>query len=375
MGFPLSFPYRYRIIILLYFLTLITYLDRVTISLVGVRIKAALHLSNTEFGWVLGAFALAYALCEIPSAILGDRIGQRKVFIRIVLWWSLFTALTGVVSGLATLIMVRFFFGVGESGVYPNSSGTISRWFPKYETTRGISWLMMGGNSGAGIAPLIVVPIAVAFGWRAPFFVNAFIGLIWVWVCYRWFRNHPSEMKGISAEEKEFIEANRRFIRHDQPFPWKKATRSPMVWALVISFFCTQWANYFFIAWMPNYLQEGKHFSEQEMKMATSYLFAFGIFAALLCGIVSDQLIKKIGLRISRRLVAMTCFTLMTILILISAEAVNHQVVAITLISAHFFVGAAVVTCFSTCVDIGGDRAATIAGIMNFVGQSGAFAM
>jgi fucose permease len=89
MGFPLKFPYRYRIIVLLYFLTLITYLDRVTISLVGVRIKNAFHLSNTEFGWVLGAFALAYALFEIPSANLGDRIGQRKVFLRIVLWWSL----------------------------------------------------------------------------------------------------------------------------------------------------------------------------------------------------------------------------------------------------------------------------------------------
>ena len=197
MVFPLKFPYRYRIIILLYFLTLITYLDRVTISLVGVRIKNALHLSNTQFGWVLGAFALAYALFEIPSAILGDRIGQRKVFLRIVLWWSLFTALTGAVNGLTSLIIVRFFFGVGESGVYPNSSGTISRWCPKYETTRGISWLMMGGNSGAGIAPLIVVPIAVAYGWRAPFFVNALTGLVWVLVCWLWFRNHPAEMKGI----------------------------------------------------------------------------------------------------------------------------------------------------------------------------------
>ena len=221
MVFPLKFPYRYRIIILLYFLTLITYLDRVTISLVGVRIKNALHLSNTQFGWVLGAFALAYALFEIPSAILGDRIGQRKVFLRIVLWWSLFTALTGAVNGLTSLIIVRFFFGVGESGVYPNSSGTISRWCPKYETTRGISWLMMGGNSGAGIAPLIVVPIAVAYGWRAPFFVNALTGLVWVLVCWLWFRNHPAEMKGIPKEEKEFIESNRRFIRHDQPFPGK----------------------------------------------------------------------------------------------------------------------------------------------------------
>src|SRR6266700_1335484 len=105
-----KFPYRHRVLVLLFFLTLITYLDRISISLVGVRIKSAFKLSNEQFGWVLGAFALAYALFEIPSGILGDRIGQRAVFIRIVLWWSLFTALTGMVTGLTSLLITRFLF-------------------------------------------------------------------------------------------------------------------------------------------------------------------------------------------------------------------------------------------------------------------------
>jgi MFS family permease len=116
-------PYRYRVGILLYFLILITYLDRVTISLVGVRMKAAFHLTNTQFGYTLAAFALAYALFEIPSALMGDRLGQRKVFLRIVLWWSLFTALTGMVTGLTGLVIVRFLFGMGEAGAYPNCTG------------------------------------------------------------------------------------------------------------------------------------------------------------------------------------------------------------------------------------------------------------
>src|SRR5882757_8192748 len=131
-----QFPYRYWVLIFLFFLTLITYLDRVSISLVGVRIKAAFHLSNEQFGWVLGAFALAYALFEIPSGIAGDRYGQRAVFIRIVLWWSLFTALTGATSGLITLIITRFLFGAGEAGAFPNGTSTISRWFPVAETSR-----------------------------------------------------------------------------------------------------------------------------------------------------------------------------------------------------------------------------------------------
>src|SRR5215510_364480 len=98
-------PYRYRVVLLLFFLILITLLDRTCISLVGVRIKAAFHLSNEQFGWVLGAFALAYALFEIPSGHLGDRIGAKAVFIRIVLFWSFFTAVTGLATGLISLLI------------------------------------------------------------------------------------------------------------------------------------------------------------------------------------------------------------------------------------------------------------------------------
>jgi ACS family glucarate transporter-like MFS transporter len=116
----ITIPYRYRVLVLLTSLTTLTYLDRITISIVGVRLKTDLHLSNEQFGWVLASFALAYALFEIPSGILGDRIGPRAVFIRIVLFWSLFTGLTGLVSGLIGLLIVRFLFGMGESGTYPN---------------------------------------------------------------------------------------------------------------------------------------------------------------------------------------------------------------------------------------------------------------
>ncbi len=375
MQLPLKVPYRYRVIILLYFLVLITYLDRTTISLVGIKIKAAFHLTNTQFGWVLGSFALAYALFEIPSAVLGDRIGQRKVFLRIVIWWSVFTALTGAINGLTTLIIVRFFFGAGEAGVFPNSCGVISRWLSKTETSKGNAWMSMGASSGAAVAPLIVIPIASAFGWRAPFFVNAGIGMIWVLICYIWFRNHPGEMKNISTKEKVFIEQNRSFISHHEPFRWRQVFRNRMLWALFISYFCIQWANYFFLSWMPNYLMEGKHFNEQEMKSTTSNLFAFAIVSAFLCGIFSDLLVRRKGNRFTRRTIALTSCTCMAVLIFISARSTSHSLVSISLISAYFFLPPVTLTSFSTCIDIGGDRAATIAGMMNFFGQSGSFAM
>ena len=370
-----NFPYRYRVLIFLFFLTLITYLDRVSISLVGVRIKAAFKLSNEQFGWVLGAFAIAYAIFEIPSGIAGDRYGQRAVFMRIVLWWSLFTALTGATTGLFSLIWVRFLFGAGESGAYPNSSGTISRWFPVTETARGISWLSMGANSGAAIAPLIVIPLAAAYGWRAPFFINGVIGLIWVLVCFLWFRNHPSEMKNISKEEVLYIEKNRRFTRGNQHFPWKLAIKNPSLIALVLAFYCCQWGNYFFLAWMPVYLQEGRHFSENDMKATTSYLFIVGLLGAFLAGFVSDWLVKRQGVKMGRRIIGISSMVTIGGLILLTAITSNNTVVIISLMVAHFFYLPGVITFFSTCVDIGGDYAGTVAGVMNCFGQLGSFFM
>jgi len=361
--------------ILLYSLILITYLDRITISLLGVRIKAAFHLSNTQFGWALSAFVLAYALFEIPSGFLGDRIGQRKVLLRIVIMWSVFTALTGAVNGLTNLIVVRFLFGMGEAGAYPNSCGVISRWVPRTETSRGMSWLGMGGPSGAALAPLIVVPIAAAYGWRMPFYVNGMLGLIWVLVCWLWFRNHPGEMKGISKEERELIEKNRNYVKHNQPFAWKLMFANPMLWALFLSYFTIQWANYFLSAWLPTYLQEGKHFSEQQMKTSTTLVFSAGVLAAFLFGLISDRLIIVKEAKFTRKAVAGISFGIMVIAVFFSSQAMNPVPVTVGFVLADFCLVCIVLTCFSTCIDIGGDRVSTITGFMNFYGQAGSFLM
>ena len=241
-------PYRYRVLVLLCSLTTLTYMDRICISIVGVRIKSDLHLSNEKFGWALAAFALAYALFEIPSGMLGDRIGPKKVFIRIVIAWSVFTALTGMVSGLVALLVVRFLFGAGESGTYPNSILVVSRWFPVNETGKALSWVGIGSQIGAALAPLIIVPIAVAYGWRMPFLVIGAIGLLWVGICQVWFRNFPAEMNAMPDAEKELIKSQCRHKPGRHLVPWKLILRNSTLWPLLLMYFCCQWANYFFIA-------------------------------------------------------------------------------------------------------------------------------
>lgn len=133
---------RYRVIVFAVALAVLAYIDRVAISQAAVPISRDLGLSKSQMGLIFGAFALAYALFEIPSGWMGDRIGPRAVLIRIVLAWSAFTALTGVAWNFAALWVTRFLFGAGEAGCFPNLTKAFSLWIPPSERARaqGIVW-------------------------------------------------------------------------------------------------------------------------------------------------------------------------------------------------------------------------------------------
>jgi MFS family permease len=133
------------------------------IAVAGPRFQASLGISTEHWGWVLGAFILSYGIFEIPSGAWGDRWGHRGVLSRIVLWWSVFACLTGAATGLVSLLLVRFLFGAGEAGAYPNIAGVISRWFPVTERARMQGLVWGTGRVGAGITPWIVVPIMQAW--------------------------------------------------------------------------------------------------------------------------------------------------------------------------------------------------------------------
>jgi nitrate/nitrite transporter NarK len=269
------------------------------------------------------------------------------------------------------LIIVRFLFGVGEAGVFPTSAGVISRWFPVIETARGVNATTIGQTVSLTIAPLIIVPLADNYGWRSTFFINGFIGLFWVWVCYAWFRNHPSEMKGVSEKEKTYIEENRRFKTHSQEFRLKSVLKSRSLLALTAIHFCANWGFYFFIAWLPVYLREGRHFSEHDMKWTVSFMFATGLFVVVLGGFLSDRLVRKKGLLFSRRFFGMSILGGTALALLITGFTSSNTTAIISLTAAYLFFPLNNTTVFSACVDIGRNQAGTAAGVVNFGGQIG----
>jgi ACS family glucarate transporter-like MFS transporter len=209
---------RYLVIGILSALAIITYLDRTSISVAGARITEDLHLTETQFGWLQAAFSIAYGIFQIPMGILGDRKGVRGVLLGIVVWWSLFTFLTGLSSTFAVLLVVRFLFAVGEAGAFPNISIAISKWFPAQERARAQGYIWMFSRVGAALSPLIIVPVQRAYGWHAVFYLFGIIGIIWGVVWFFWFREDPAQMPGISEKEVMEIEANRKIKKVTQPF-------------------------------------------------------------------------------------------------------------------------------------------------------------
>src|SRR5580765_3340419 len=174
-------PSRARHWILLFaaMLAIITYVDRVCISQAAGNIRHDLGLDEVKMGWAFAAFAWAYALFEIPGGWLGDKIGPRKVLLRVVLWWSFFTAATGWAWSYGSMVAARFLFGAGEAGCFPNLTKAFSNWLPTGERTRAQALMWMGARWGGACAPLLVVAVMAFVSWRAAFSVFAVLGVVW----------------------------------------------------------------------------------------------------------------------------------------------------------------------------------------------------
>ncbi len=291
--------HRHRILVMLSLLSMITFLDRVCISVAGPRIQREFSISLEHWGWVVGAFSLAYSLFEIPTGMMGDRFGSRRVLTRIVLWWSAFTAFTGMVTGYGMLVAVRFLFGVGEAGAFPNISAVISRWFPPEERARSQGWVWTATRLGAALSPVLVVPITAVWGWRTTFWIFGSIGVVWAVVWHSWYRDSPAESPGISQAELQEI-ANRQ-LPATKRLSLGTAFKHPTLRAILLMYFCYCYAAYFFISWLHTYLVRARAFNDKDLAVLSTLPFLFGAAANLAGGVIGDHLVKKLGLTRGRR--------------------------------------------------------------------------
>lgn len=364
-------PHRYRVLGLLFLLVFVMYLDRLCIAVAGPRMQHDLGLTPRDWGWVIGAFTLAYALFEMPSGALGDRVGPRKVLTRIVLWWSAFTALTGAVTGFAPLLIVRFLFGAGEAGAFPNCAGVVSRWIPKAERARATSVFWIATSIGGVATPLLVVSIQQAYSWRVAFYLFGSIGVLWSVLWYWWFRDTPREKAGVSSEELAHIGELSGSVKHHAP--WGLMFRDRNFQRILVMYHLYCWGAYFYLSWLHTYLQVGRGLTEDQMKFASSLPYASGIVGVLGGGFVSDWLVRRHSLRFARCFVGATSMMIAGGL-MVTATLTKHNGWAVALLAIGLGVmNAMLPVAWSICVDIGGEHAGAVSGAMNMAGQMGSF--
>lgn len=364
---------RYQVLFGLFLLSIITYLDRVCMNVVSKYVKADLGLNNESFGYVLGAFSLSYALFELPTGILGDKIGPRKVLTRVVLWWSGFTALTGTAFSYIYLLVVRFLFGAGEAGAFPNASIVISRWFPSMEVGRAQSVIWAAGRLGGALTPLLVIPLVHIAGWRMAFFILGLVGALWAVAWYFWFRDTPAEMAGITEKEVEEIETNRKKVVSDHHVDWRIVIKNPNVWVLMLMCHLFFYASYFFTNWSSTYFQEGRHMTEEQAKNFVSLSYFLGAIGCIVGGFASDFLTKRYGLKLGRRIVGVLGLGSSSICFLASGLTKDNQLAGYLLSLCVLLKDFTLPVAFAVCVDIGKQYSGTVAGAMNFAGQLGGF--
>lgn len=339
----------------------------------GSRIMEELHLSIEQWGWVLSVFIISYGFLQIPLGVMGDKFGQRKILAGIVLWWSLFTGLTGFAGGFISLLFIRFAFGVGEAGAYPCMTGTIGKWFPKSEIGKAQGFIWAASRLGGALTPFIVIPVILNFGWRPAFYFLGIVGAVWVLVWYFWYRDHPALMKGIKDEELK--ETGIKEVAVEKVIvPWRKIMNNRQFWLIISMYWFYAWASWFFFSWFPTFMEKGRGFEMKELNWAIAVPFAMSMIGNITGGYLTDYFSKKLGVKTGRRIMGVGGLSLSSVFMFLAAFIPGKIQVFIFLSLCFGVIDMMLPSAWAVCIDVGKKFGGAVSGAMNTAGNIGGFA-
>jgi predicted MFS family arabinose efflux permease len=362
---------RHGVIALLAALSIITFIDRMAIAVTGPAIQRDLGITPDQWGWVLGAYVIAYAVFEIPSGAMGDAHGYRKELTRITVWWSFFTAATALCRNFWQLTAARFLFGLGAAGAYPNMSGVLYRWLPSRERARGQGVIWAASRFGGALAPLLLVPLQATLGWRATFAILGLIGLTWAIAWRSWFHDRPVDHPGIGADEVADIGGDEAGSHAGTP--WRRLLGLPQLWLIALAYCFYAFGSWFFFNWFPTWLVKGAGFTVAEMGLYGSIPFLLGVVANLAGGVLCDRLAARIGIRNAYRLIASTCLTITAVLLVMLSLASGKLAIVVLAGAAFAVMDLMLPAAWAMCMAIGGRYGGTASGVMNTAGNLGGF--
>jgi len=371
---PTTSPSRIRwlILALLFLISVVTYIDRVNISVTAREMMPAYGMTDQQMGWVFSAFVVGYALFQIPGGWLADRWGVRVVLTVALLWWSICTTLTAIaaVSWLVSLfgivgalMLVRFCLGIGEAVALPAFNRAVTNWFPADARGFGIGIAIGGIGLGSAMTPPIAAWVMVNWGWQTVFYLASLLGigmgLLW------WFlsRNHPHEHPWVHANTQTPPTYGPAIV--NTAVPWRTFGRTPTVWWLVVSYSCLGYVAYVYLSWFYLYLVNVREFDVLRGGLYASLPFLAMLAFCPLGGWVTDRLAARYGLTTGRVVAGITGMILAGLAIALGG-VVDSPYLAIASLSLgagwlYFTVGAY----WASTTDLSKTHAGTLSGLMN----------
>ena len=365
---------RYGVVVFAILLAIIHYIDRVCISKAQPFIEHDLKLDDTQMGLVFSSFTLAYALFEIPGGWLGDCWGPKRVLLRIVGVWSFFTAATGAAWNLTSMMVCRFLFGVGEAGGFPNITKMFSIWLPHREqgVAQGITWL--AARWGGAFTPLLVVAVMNHVSWRIAFVMFAGLGVLWAIAFYIWFRDNPREHKGVNAAELALLEQSATGHVGHASIPWRRLITCRSVLLLWLYYFCVCFVWYFYITWLPKYMDQGLGLDMKSTyaSILNGFPLFFGGIGCYVGGLLARRLTRTASsLSMARRWVGGSGMLLAGACLYLATLFHDPTYVMLAMGFSSFFNDLSMACSWGACMDIGGPLAGSVSGSMNMVGNLG----
>ena len=356
------------ILAMLVILGVVTFLDRINISVAGSSIMKDLNLSAAEWGWVQSAFILSYGLMQIPMGAYGDRHGHRKVLTEIVLWWSLFTAFTGVAGGLVSLLIIRFMFGVGEAGSSPCSTGVISRWFEKHEVGKAQGYVWAASRMGGALTPFVVIPVMAWLGWRAAFWLLGGLGVIWAVVWYIMYRDKTPLQLPRGGEQQEASPRGGM-----EGVKWGPILHNRQFWTICAMYFFYAFGSWFFFSWFPTFMELGRGFAKSELTYAVAVPFIMSMIGNITGGYLTDKLSAKYGLKVGRKALGTSSLAISALCMFLAAFIPGKMAVFVFLSLCFGIFDLMLPSAWALCIDLGKQHAGAISGAMNTFGNIGGF--
>ncbi|RMH09900.1 MAG: MFS transporter [Nitrospirae bacterium] len=368
---------RWGIVALLIGISIVTYLDRVNISVTARQMIPALGMTHVEMGRVFSAFVLGYALFQIPGGWAGDRWGPRWTLTCALIWWSIWTGMTALVptSPLADLFgmvgalsIARFLIGVGEAAALPTFNRAVANWLAPHERGLGIALAISGIGIGSAITPPLTAWIMVNWGWHMAFYVSGAIGMLFAVLWFGYAVDHPHECSHqVSSTMRQTLgeETQHGPFTFHSPTPWKAFARTPTVWWLVASYTCFGYVAYVYMSWFYLYVVEEREFSILQGAWVASSPFLAIILFCPLGGWITDRLTQRMGVNHGRRVIGGAGMTLAGVCILLGAFLPVPWLALLCLSLGagwlYFTIGAF----WNVPIDLAKSHAGTLSGLMN----------